>query len=293
MSRAVVLITNHKKPKALAALDEVRELITANGRLVAELQSHEEDGLPSPEDVDLVIALGGDGTILSAARRCLTLRAPLLGINTGKVGFMAGFEIDSFRDNAKALLNDAPLNIHPVTPLHGSIKSADGAPKHSDFALNEFVVSAGPPFRMITLNLSVDGHAGPTVSGDGLIVSTPLGSTAYNVSAGGPIASPGVQAMIITPIAAHSLSFRPIVIPSDSRVRIRINSANTIESAGTTLIIDGQVSHRLNEGDIVRVTAAKEQVGFVLDPSVSYWQTLLGKMHWASEPSSMGINTTR
>jgi len=291
MPRAVVLITNRRKPKANAALDEVRGLIKQHGILVAELESKEENGLPDPERVDLVIALGGDGTILSASRRCLTLRAPLLGINTGKVGFMAGFELESFREHAEKLLGDEPLNIHPVTPLHGVVQSATGTPIHSAFALNEFVVSAGPPFRMITLDISVDGHPGPSVSGDGLIVSTPLGSTAYNVSAGGPILAPGVNAMIVTPIAAHSLSFRPIVIRSDSEVRIGISSVNAIESSGTTLIIDGQTSHRLSEGDVLRVTAAKEQVQFVLDPSVSYWQTLLGKMHWASMPNASGIKS--
>lgn len=288
MPRSVVLITNRLKPKAIAALDEVRALIKEHGSLVAELESKEDQGLPPAEQVDLVIALGGDGTILSAAHRCLTLRAPLLGINTGKVGFMAGFELDSFREHASDLLGEHPLNIHPVTPLHGVIKAADGSPRHAVFALNELVVSAGPPFRMITLDLSVDGNQGPTVSGDGLIVSTPLGSTAYNVSAGGPIVAPGVNAMIVTPIAAHSLSFRPIVIRSDSQVQITLSSVNAVDSSGTTLIIDGQISHRLNEGDVLRVSAAKEQVGFVLDPSVSYWQTLLHKMHWASTPNASG-----
>ena len=289
MSRSVVLITNRHKPNAVAAVDEVRSLIEQHGQLVAEINSRDEDGLPGADQVDLVIALGGDGTILSAARKCLTLRAPLLGVNTGKVGFMAGYELDSFRKHAKELLGNSPLTTHPVTPIHGVVRTKDGTPRHAAFALNEFVVSAGPPFRMITLDISVDQQPGPTVSGDGLIVSTPLGSTAYNVSAGGPIVAPGVNAMIITPIAAHSLSFRPIVIPASSDVQVRLTSANAIESSGTTLIIDGQVSHRLDEGDTLKVTAAKEQVEFVLDPGISYWQTLLGKMHWASEPNSAGI----
>jgi NAD+ kinase len=289
MKRSVVLITNRNKPKAMDVLDEVRSLIEQHGDLLCELQTHEEDGLPEPGTVDLVIALGGDGTILSAARKCLTLRAPLLGVNTGKVGFMAGYELDRFRERAHALLTNAALNVQPFVPIHGVVRDAQGKPRFSGFALNEFVVSAGPPFRMITLDISVDQQPGPSVSGDGLIVSTPLGSTAYNVSAGGPIVAPGVDAMIVTPIAAHSLSFRPIVIRSDSRVCIRVNSANSVESSGTTLIIDGQLDHRIHEGDTLEVTAAKEAIGFVLDPQVSYWQTLLGKMHWASEPNALGI----
>lgn len=289
MKRSIVLISNRNKQQAMAALDEVRALIEKHAQLVCELQTHEEDGLPEPGSVDLVIALGGDGTILSAARKCLTLRAPLLGVNTGKVGFMAGYELDRFREEAPKLLTDGDLQIHPFTPLHGVVRDAQGNPRFSGFALNEFVVSAGPPFRKITLDISVDQQPGPTVSGDGLIVSTPLGSTAYNVSAGGPIVAPGVDAMVVTPIAAHSLSFRPIVIRSASKVRIRVNSANSNEHAGTTLILDGQQDLRIREGDTLEVTAAKEAIRFVLDPSVSYWQTLLGKMHWASEPNASGF----
>lgn len=286
MPRSVVLITNSSKPRAIAAVNEVRSLISKHGKLVAELESYKDNKLPKAEDVDLVIALGGDGTILSAARQCLALGAPLLGVNTGKVGFMAGFELESFQANAESLLGDGELNTHPVTPMQGSVCDRDGKCLHAAIALNDYVVSAGPPFRMITIDISVDGQPGPTVSGDGLIVSSPLGSTAYNVSAGGPIVSPGVNAMAVTPIAAHSLSFRPIVIPSDSDLRIQINTANATPTSGTTLIIDGQVSHRLNEGDVLHVTASNEQVRFVLDPQVSYWQTLLGKMHWASEPKA-------
>ncbi|MCA9274660.1 MAG: NAD(+)/NADH kinase [Phycisphaerales bacterium] len=289
MKRRVALITNRKKPRAAEALALVRGQIESYGELVAQLQTGEQNGLPDPGEVDLVIALGGDGTILAAAHKCLALRVPLLGVNTGKVGFMAGYELDRFCDAAPRLLGDAPLNIQQVTPLHGIVRNEHGTPIFSSFALNEFVVSAGPPFRMITLDISVDEQVGPRVSGDGIIVSTPLGSTAYNVSAGGPIVAPGVNAMTVTPIAAHSLSFRPIVIPSSSEVAVRVCSANTSENSGTTLIIDGQFDQRLGSGDVLRVTAAKEQIGFVLDERVSYWKTLLGKMHWASEPNAQGI----
>lgn len=289
MRRRVALISNRTKPNAAKALDEIRSLIIAHGELASELHTGEENGLPEPGEVDLVIALGGDGTILSAAHKCLALHAPLLGVNTGKVGFMAGFELDRFKQEAEGLLTDSDLFIKPVTPLHGVVRNAEGEPVFASFALNEFVVSAGPPFRMITLDISVDEQVGPRVSGDGIIVSTPLGSTAYNVSAGGPIVAPGVNTMTVTPIAAHSLSFRPIVVPGSSDIAIRVCNTNSIENSGTTLIIDGQIERRLQDGDVLRVTAAKEQIGFVHDPKVSYWKTLLGKMHWASEPNAMGI----
>lgn len=290
MARRVALITNRTKAKAMEALGEVRGLINAHGELIAELQTGEENGLPDPGDVDLVIALGGDGTILAAAHKCLTLGAPLLGVNTGKVGFMAGYELDRFKQDAEALLSGSDVHVKPVTPLRGVVHNAMGEEVFSSFALNEMVVSAGPPFRMITMDISVDDQVGPRVSGDGVIISTPMGSTAYNVSAGGPIVAPGVNAMTVTPIAAHSLSFRPIVIPGQSQVAVRVCSSNSAENSGTTLIIDGQIDRRLREGDILRVTEAAEAIGFVLDSRVSYWNTLLSKMHWASEPRARGIN---
>jgi NAD+ kinase len=289
MPRSVVLIVNHRKPRALEALDEVKALIEEHGRLLSVLEADDTSPISESEPVDLVIALGGDGTILSAAGRCLKLGCPLLGVNMGKVGFMAGYELDSFRASAKDLLKSAPLLTHKVRALHGSVRGADGAPRCSATALNEIVVTAGPPYRMITLDVRVDGAAGPSVSGDGLIVSTPLGSTAYNVSAGGPIVARGVEASILTPIAAHSLSFRPIVVPADSEIEITITSVNAYEEAGTTLMVDGQIHDRLHQGDVLSIQAGKEVVEFVVDPIVSYWETLIGKMHWASAPDSNGI----
>ncbi len=293
MPRSVVLIVNHCKPRAVEALDEVRSLIEQHGRLLSVIEADDTENISTDEPVDLVIALGGDGTILSAAGKCMQLACPLLGVNTGKVGFMAGYELDSFRVAAGQILNDAPLLTRKVRALRGEIRSVDGTQRCTAVALNELVVTAGPPYRMITLDVSVNQEPGPSVSGDGLIVSTPLGSTAYNVSAGGPIVAPGVDASILTPIAAHSLSFRPIVIPADAQITITIKSVNANEEAGTTLMVDGQIHDRLHEGDVLSVTQDKWPVEFVIDPKVSYWQTLIGKMHWASAPNSQGITGQR
>lgn len=289
MGRAALLIVNHKKPRAVDAAGEVRTLIQKHGRLVGEMRSGDlpDKVVETYQDasLDLIIVLGGDGTILSSARACLALGVPLLGINTGKVGFMAGYELGAFRRDAASLLGEGPLATHQHRTLSCEVLDASGKPKLRSLALNEFVVTAGPPYRMITLGLTIDGQPGPTVSGDGLIVSTPTGSTAYNVSAGGPIVAPGVDATIITPIAAHSLSFRPIVLHADLPVDIAVRSVNTIEESGTTLLIDGQGSVRLAEGDTVQIRGGAERVRFVADPRVGYWRTLLGKMHWASAPT--------
>lgn len=298
MPRSVLLVVNPRKPRAVSASSEVRGLIERHGRLIGQVDS---TGLSealrshgtSAQRPDLVVVLGGDGTILSASRACIELGAPLLGINTGKVGFMAGYELGAFRQQAAGLLGHGPLRINEHRTLDGTVVGSDGSVRYSATAVNELVVTAGPPYRMITLDLSIDGQPGPRVSGDGLIVSTPLGSTAYNISAGGPIVAPGVDACVITPIAAHSLSFRPIVLHAEIPVDIGVRSVNATEEAGTTLLIDGQGHHRLLEGDTVRIRPGARTVRFVSDPGVSYWRTLLGKMHWASTPTGQMVEFER
>lgn len=298
MPRSVLLVVNPRKPRAVAASSEVRGLIERHGRLIGQVDSTGlSEALRSPgtasQRPDLVVVLGGDGTILSASRACIELGAPLLGINTGKVGFMAGYELGAFRQQAAGLLGDGPLRINEHRTLDGTVVGSDGSVRYSATAVNELVVTAGPPYRMITLDLSIDGQPGPRVSGDGLIVSTPLGSTAYNISAGGPIVAPGVDACVITPIAAHSLSFRPIVLHAEIPVDIGVRSVNATEEAGTTMLIDGQGHHRLLEGDTVRIRPGARTVRFVSDPGVSYWRTLLGKMHWASTPTGQMVEFER
>lgn len=298
MARSVLLVVNSRKPRASDAAEQVSVLIERHGRLMGRVDSADlgramASGDFHGEDPDLVVVLGGDGTILSAARNTLAIDAPLLGINTGKVGFMAGYEVGSFRDQAASLLGEGPLNIHTHRTLDGEVVSEAGGSRYRATAVNELVVTAGPPYRMITLGLQIDGVDGPAVSGDGLIVSTPLGSTAYNISAGGPIVAPGVDACVITPIAAHSLSFRPIVLHSGIPVDIGVRSVNSAEGSGTSLLIDGQGMHRLDEGDTVRIRAGGKSVRFVSDPGVSYWRTLMGKMHWASTPTGKIVDFER
>ena len=128
------------------------------------------------------------------------------------------------------------------------------------------------------------GEAGPRLRGDGVIVSTPSGSTAYSVSAGGPIVSPGVRSFTITPLAAHSLAFRPIVLPETAIVELHIERANE----GTVLVLDGQVQRPLKRGDRVVLSRHTSLVRVVRNTQLSYWQTLIRKMHWALSPGGNG-----
>src|SRR5688572_8662361 len=189
MPRRVLLAFNHLKPDVLAALPEVRALISAaGGQIAAEFDTSSDHPISDAAGASVVVVLGGDGTLLSVARRTIALGLPLLGVNFGKLGFMAEFDLPSLRKQALALFGNGPLQLEQRELLHASVYAPsthvhDDHPEHARFeglALNDAVITAGPPFRMIAMHLSIDAQAGPTVTGDGLIISTPMGSTAYN-----------------------------------------------------------------------------------------------------------------
>lgn len=288
MGRSVLLIVNRSKPDAVAALGEIRSLIAKHGSLAAEIDA-ESAPLSDAKGADLVMVLGGDGTLLAQARRCVEFGLPLIGVNFGSLGFLAEFDLDALRRQAAALLADGRLRLATRTLLRAQARRGGGAdPFFEGLALNDCVVTAGPPFRMIELDISIDGDAGPLLRGDGVVISTPIGSTAYNVSAGGPIVSPALDTMTITPIAAHSLAFRPIVAPGSSRLRIGVLKANHGDSAagagGTTLMLDGQQHTRLREGDSVTISRHDKAVRLVENTESSYWKILVQKLRWAAAP---------
>ncbi len=289
MPRTVLLITNAAKPDAVAALPQVRAMVRgAGGQVAAEIAA---DSAPLESSqlrgVDLAVVLGGDGTLLSQARRFVAHGLPLLGVNLGKLGYMAEFDLEALRQHAASLFGGAPLDVLDRPLLTVEAQRA-GRVLASGLALNDAVVTAGPPYRMIALSVRIDGHAGPRIEGDGLIVSTPIGSTAYNVSAGGPIVAPDVPAMVVTPIAAHSLSFRPVVVSLGSTLEIGIDRANRADGSGTTLVLDGQAAAQLLDGDTVRIRRNGTSAHFVRNPAGSYWATLINKMRWAAPPVTRG-----
>ena len=285
MGRRVLMLVNREKPGADDVAARVHAAVERFGTLVGEENAEWGElrgfGGDGGGEVDLVVVLGGDGTLMAQSRRCLGLGVPLLGVNAGRVGFLAEFDADAVEAQAEALFGDGELSLrrHPVL-------RAEVGGEVAGIAVNEAVVTAGPPYRMIELCLRIDGEAGPKLSGDGLIVGTPMGSTAYNLSAGGPIMAPEVDGLVITPIAAHSLAFRPIVVVGESVVELELLRANAGngENPGTALVLDGQVNRRLGEGDRVTIRREGRSVSFVRNGSASYWQTVIQKLHWAAPP---------
>jgi NAD+ kinase len=286
MGRTILLLVNPDKPEDWAAADAIRPLIQRHGTLAGEQEAGRGDG-PLESDVDMAVVVGGDGTLLSQARRCVGV--PLLGVNVGRLGFLAEFDVKAVQEQAAGLFGSDELSVREVSLLRAeAFRKGERRACFSDIALNEAVVTAGPPYRMIELGLSIDGEPGPKVSGDGLIVSTPTGSTAYNVSAGGPIVAPGSGALVITPIAAHSLAFRPIVVPGESRIEITVLRANQEDGGGTTLMLDGQACERLYGGERIVLGRDERPAVFVRNPRVGYWETLIQKMGWAAPPRTRG-----
>lgn len=285
MARSVLLLVNRHKPGAEAAAAEVRSLIDRCGRLAAEADADAgEDAPPGSGDADLIVVLGGDGTLLTQARRCVGLGLPMLGVNVGNLGFLAEFDLASFREQAESLLAAETLPISERTMLSAETRGPDAASGFTGLALNDCVITAGPPFRMIEIDVWIGGEQGPTLRGDGVIVSTPVGSTAYNVSAGGPIVSPALDSLTITPIAAHSLAFRPIVLPAEWPIDLHLRRANDEDHGGTTLVLDGQVDTRVYSEWRVSIGRHDRPLRLVSNPESTYWGTLIRKLHWAAAP---------
>lgn len=278
-----LLIANLQKPDVAKALETLRPWLAERCDIVAEFDSCIDETEPINGDADLAIVLGGDGTLLAQARRLAQLGAPIVGVNFGKLGFLTEFNPDDLPAAWDTIASD-PRPISERLMLEVTVSDGDAEPRFRSLALNDAVISAGAPFRMIELELVINpqkhGPDGTTFSGDGVIVATPSGSTAYNASAGGPIIVPDVDGLVITPICPQSLSFRPLLVHGEDHVHIHMHHVN----AGTMLSIDGQHRVPLSPGSIVRITAYPKRLKLVKNPALPYWVRLREKMQWAAKP---------
>jgi NAD+ kinase len=223
---------------------------------------------------DLIVVLGGDGTILAIAARMATHKTPIVGVNVGKLGYLAEFNAEELQQFWPQVLGDASL-ISPRMMLEIEVGAPDSPPLRR-LAVNDCVIHAGHGFRMIEMALHLDGQHVTRISGDGLIISTPSGSTAHNMSAGGPILQPDVQATIVTPICPHSLTHRPVVVGPDAVVEVVVERSNE----GTTAVVDGQPCSMLPAGSRVSARRASESFRLVRHPERPAWKTLIRKLRW-------------
>ena len=227
---------------------------------------------------DMAVVFGGDGTILSAARDLSESRVPVIGVNVGKLGFLAEFNVEELKDLFDRIVTDKSL-IEERMVLRCTINRA-GKQVFCSTAINDVVITAGEPFSLVDLKIAVRQQPLADCVSDGLIISTPTGSTAYNLSAGGPILSADISAIVLTPICPHSLSFRPIVISADSAIEVKPQKVNE----GTTIRLDGQVSTHLTVEDVVTVEKDKGSFLLINNPLRTKWDTLADKLSWAEKP---------
>ncbi len=219
---------------------------------------------------DLVVVIGGDGAMLYTAQLVFDLDKPVLGINSGRLGFMAHTPKDQIEEALQAVL-DKNYTVDERSMLEAV--SSGGNRYH---ALNEFLFSRKQSISMVTLSASYDGHYINTYWGDGLIVTTPTGSTGYNLSAGGPIVRPGTPVMVLTPINPHTLTTRPLVLPSDRTLTIRVD-----ENVGQILFSrDGQIVEEREEPFEVEIGHSPHRIRLIELPGQNYFDTLRNKLMW-------------
>ena len=229
-------------------------------------------------EADLAIVFGGDGSILRAAHQMGPRQLPVIAVNLGKLGFLA----DVCPDELPRILSDlraGKLDIVEHLMLDCRVVRGGADCGFSQMGLNEIAIRTGPPFSLMSIHLYVDSELVTTYSGDGLIVSTPVGSTAYSLSAGGPILRKDLEAVVITPLSPHTLTNRPVVDSAD-----RVYELEVIEPhVETSAMVDGRLMCRLESGDRIRVTRAPVRFKLVVPPGHSYYRTLREKLNWGGQ----------
>jgi NAD+ kinase len=273
-----VLLSARARAGTGAVLGRVRTTVARHAEVVGEFDVNEP--LPAGLRADRAVVVGGDGTIMAALRQFVDRAVPVVGVNVGRLGFLAEFDAAELERHAAVALGAEPP-VRQRMVLSVLVRGADGNVRYEGLAVNDAVVTAGAPFRMIELAIRFEDDHGPEFQGDGIIIATPVGSTAYNASAGGPIVHPDVEAIVVTPAAAHSLAFRPVVVPAHLDVSVRVVRANE----GTTLVLDGHINVGLRVGDTVVAGRHGAMARVVAHPGSSYWDTLVEKMRWAETPN--------
>jgi NAD+ kinase len=225
---------------------------------------------------DFLVSLGGDGTLLSLVRHSYAHKKPVVGINAGNLGFLADVTIEDVETFLEQLFSDE-YRIDDRMMIEGYIKKSNGK-KEKFFAFNDVVITSPKPSKMVQINASILGDRFNSYRGDGVIVSTPTGSTAYNLAAGGPVVYPLTKAFIITPISAHSLgNQRPLVVPADFNIEFDAKEYDAIAT------IDGQEVYELLEGDILYIEGAKIGAKLLHRKERNYFSVLREKLHWGDK----------
>ncbi|RKH16133.1 NAD(+) kinase [Corallococcus praedator] len=277
--QTLVIVAKRDTPQATALAAEIHEryphlTVLADRALAHALNWPRVEDRELAARADAVVVLGGDGTLIYAARLLGGRNVPIIGVNLGSLGFMTEVPVEElFTRLADVLAGD----FHVDSRMKLSCRLMRGGKVLiEDEILNDVVINKGALARIADHETSIDGVPITTYKSDGIILATPTGSTAYSLSAGGPIVHPSVDCTILSPICSHALTQRAIVVPADRTIRITLKS----ETADTYLTLDGQTGHSLQTGDCIEVVRSPNRVGLVRNPRVAFFTILRQKLHW-------------
>ena len=269
----VLLLGSGMRANVIPEAERLRPLMEQHVEIV--LTDFEFKADVSQVAADFAIVLGGDGSILRAARQMCSRQIPVLGVNLGKLGFLADVNPNDLGDVLAAVASgDCRIDEHLM--FTASVRRGETV-LAEQLGLNETVITAGPPHSILTVQLYVDAVLATTYSCDGLIIATPVGSTAYNLSAGGPIIRKTLQAFAITPVSPHTLTVRPVVDTASHVYEMVVPEPNE----GTEVLVDGRQLARLTAADRVRVERAAPRFQMIEVRGQNYYRTLRDKLGWA------------
>ncbi|HEY1599646.1 MAG TPA: NAD(+)/NADH kinase [Pirellulales bacterium] len=271
----VVVLGSGDRPSIREPAEALRSVIAAHADIVRWDLAFAES--LADVDADLAIVFGGDGSILRAAHQMAYRQLPVLAVNLGRLGFLADLSTEKFLE---ALPQVCRGDYHVIEHLMFECTiEHEGKVICRHLGLNEVAVLAGSPFAVLDIHLYVDAELVTTYSCDGLIVSTPVGSTAHSLSAGGPILRKDMQAFLVLAISPHTLTNRPVVDSADRRYEVVVTRPHD----GTAVVVDGRVVHNLVAGDSVRVQRAEPRFKLVEIPGHGYYRTLREKLGWGGQ----------
>lgn len=276
-------MANFEKPSSRAVVAQAAELICSSGRsIAADKETARTAGLkcelfPSvaslAQAVDLLLVFGGDGTILHVVRQINGATTPILGINIGRLGFLTAVSSKDLEDAlARVWTGECRVETRPLIEATGHC----GNKPLRMSALNDIVISHGAVSRLIELDVFVNNKLLTQYRGDGLIVSSPTGSTAYSLSAGGPIVSPDAEVFVVTPICAHALSNRAVIVGLDSVMQVELLS----REMETIIAADGQIEAHLCAGERITIRRSRRRVRLLHPGEGSFFETVRQKLHW-------------
>ena len=273
----VVVLAPPDKPHVAEALKRLEPVLRKHAEILAIDQTFEYSFENSP--VDLVVVLGGDGSILQSARQMGRFQKPVLGVNLGRLGFLAALSperlVDVWPEVCKGRYSKANHLMFECKVYR------EGSLIHQRLGLNEVSILGGPPYSMLQIDLYVDQQLATTYNCDGLIISTPVGSTAHNLSAGGPILRKTLQAFVISPISPHTLTMRPFVDTADRIFELKLRHKHPTAS----VVVDGRVACPIDPSLTVRIQRAESSFQLISVPGQNDYKTLREKLGWSGSPS--------